>query len=92
VLSRNGERGARNNAFTNSNNMPCTPIHAGNPGPVPIAVPAIVISVVMGSVVIRVISPRVIISRQSSIRRHPRYSFTASVRGQDSYIDGHWTS
>jgi hypothetical protein len=29
---------------------------------------------------------------QWSIRRHPRYSFTASVTAQDSYIHDHWTS
>ena len=43
--------------------IPCTPIHADNPGPVPIVVPVIVISVVMPSVIISVIPSMVIISR-----------------------------
>ncbi len=43
--------------------IPCTPIHTDNPGPVPIVVPVIVISVVMPSIIISVIPSTVIISR-----------------------------
>ena len=43
--------------------IPCTPIDADNPGPVPIVVVVIMISVVMPSVVISVIPSTVIISR-----------------------------
>jgi hypothetical protein len=43
--------------------IPCTPIDADSPGPVPIVVPAIVISVVMPSVGISVVTASVIISR-----------------------------
>ena len=44
--------------------IPCTPpIDADNPGPVPIVVRVVVISVVMPSVVISVVTASVIISR-----------------------------
>ena len=43
--------------------IPCAPIDADNPGPVPIVVAAIVILVVMASIVISVIPSTVIVSR-----------------------------
>ena len=41
--------------------IPCTPIDADNPGPLPIVVPVIAISVVLPSVVISVVMASVVI-------------------------------
>jgi len=43
--------------------IPCTPIRADNPGPVPIVVRVIVISIVMPPVVVSIVTASVIISR-----------------------------
>jgi len=43
--------------------IPCAPIDADNPAPVPIVMPAILISVVMASIVISIIPSMVVISR-----------------------------
>ena len=62
AISKNGERGAHTIIRLPIAIIPCTPIDADNPGPVPIVVAAIVILVVMASIVISVIPSTVIIS------------------------------